>query len=150
MSPPEHTPYGARYDFAPRRGARRAVGVVLLLALAVTAYAGWRAWEERTTTSVGLLATAGVLTLVLYALRAGSGVRHLSVRGGMLDVADADGHAVFDLVSAATRIEVVGSPDRRGWQVLIDRPTTSPFVIDASMVDPHDFMRVLRAYRPDA
>ena len=44
--------------------------------------------------------------------------------------------------------EVVGRPRDRDWKVLFLRRGMDPFVIDASMVDPEHFMKVLRQHRP--
>ena len=46
-------------------------------------------------------------------------------------------------------MQVIGEPGRRGWKVLFLRRGMSPFVIDSSMVDPHEFTSVLRYYRPE-
>lgn len=55
----------------------------------------------------------------------------------------------FDLREASTRLEVVGSPSDASWSVSFLRRGLSPITIDASMVDPYDFMTRLRAYRPE-
>ena len=58
------------------------------------------------------------------------------------------GRFIFDLASQYTRFEVHGEPGQRGWKVLFPRRGMAPFTVDASMVDPDDFMRVLRFFRP--
>jgi hypothetical protein len=40
-------------------------------------------------------------------------------------------------------------PGLPGWKVIIEQRDQDPFVINAAMVDPRAFMRVLRYYRPD-
>ena len=55
---------------------------------------------------------------------------------------------VFDLASTYTSIEVVGQPGSKKWKVLFHRRGMSPVVVDSTMVDAHDFMRVLRFFRP--
>ncbi|MBB6628447.1 hypothetical protein H5V45_14070 [Nocardioides sp. KIGAM211] len=136
-------------EFAPRRGVRRVVGVLLLLALAATVLTAYLAWQDRTTTSIGIAATFGVLTGIIWAVRSGSSVAVLSVRGGMLIVERAGGRHQFDLASHYTPVEIVGEPGSRGWKVLFVRRSMAPFVIDASMVDPVEFTRVVRYYRPE-
>ena len=56
---------------------------------------------------------------------------------------------VFDLASPYTLLEVHGRPGQRHWKVLFPRRDLPPYKIDRSVVDPHDFMRVLRFFRPE-
>ncbi len=135
--------------FKPRTGARRLVGLLLLASLAATAYAGYEAYDLRTTNTVAVAATLGALSLVLWALRAGSSAPRLSVTSGQLEVLGSAGRFVFDLDSPYTPIEVVGAAGSRGWKVLFLRRGMSPFVVDSSMVDPTEFMTVLRRHRPE-
>lgn len=135
--------------FKPRTGARRLVGLLLLASLAATAYAGYEAYDVRTTNTIAVAATLGALSLVLWALRAGSSAPRLSVTSGQLEVLGSAGRFVFDLDSPYTPIEVVGTAGKRGWRVLFLRRGMSPFVIDSSMVDPTEFMSVLRRHRPE-
>lgn len=148
---PRSTSEGAstNVEFAPRNGTRRLVGLLLLVALAATAFAGYAANRAPSTLNLGLAATLGVLTLVIWAVRAGSSIAHLSVKRGQLEILRGGGRNVFDLSSRYTPIEVVGHPGERGWKVLFLRRSMSPFVIDSSMVDPVEFMTVLRTYRPE-
>ncbi|WP_435742404.1 hypothetical protein [Nocardioides sp. SYSU DS0663] len=136
--------------FAPRTGARRLVGLVLLLAAGATAGAAYVAHDRRTTFAVGIAVTLGVLTLLVWAVRASWPTTRLSVTAGQLEVLRGGGRFVFDLRSSYTPIEVVGQPGERGWKVLFHRRSMAPFVIDSSMVDPEEFMRILRHHRPDA
>jgi hypothetical protein len=136
-------------DFAPRTGARRAVGALLLVALAGMVGAGLVAFREPTTLTVGVAGTMLTLTLALWAIRAASPVARLSVRGGQLEVEQGGTRLVFDLSgSGYTPIRVEGAPGDRRWKVVFLRRSMDPFVIDSSMVDPHEFMDVLRRYRP--
>jgi hypothetical protein len=135
-------------EFAPRTRVRRLVGLLLLAALAATALAAYDAWQGRTSTSIGVAATLGVLTAIIWAARAGSAVARLTVSGGQLEIMRGGSRHRFDLASSYAPIEVVGEPGSRGWKVLIARRGMAPYVIDSSMVDPTEFMRVLRHYRP--
>jgi hypothetical protein len=54
----------------------------------------------------------------------------------------------FDLTSSFTPIDVQGKPGRHGWRVIFHHADMTPFVVDSSMVDAHEFMRVLYYYRP--
>ena len=44
---------------------------------------------------------------------------------------------------------VIGTAGKRSWKVLFLRRGMSPFVLDSSMVDPAEFMTVLRRHRPE-
>lgn len=145
---PEQVPH--IIDFAPRVGTRRLVGLLLLVALAATAATGYAAYQDRATTMIGVAATLGVLTAILWAIWAGSVVTTLSVRGGQLEIIRAGSRHRFDLASDYTPIEIVGEPGSRKWKVLFHRKSMAPFVVDASMVDPVEFSRVVRHYRPGA
>jgi hypothetical protein len=68
---------------------------------------------------------------------------------GMVDIVDADGHHRFSAANPGTAIEVVGEPGDREWRVLFHRRTLPPVAVDATMVDPEEFLRGLRAWRPE-
>ena len=133
-------------EFKPRGTGRRLVGLITLASLATTAYLGWQAYQERTSVAIGIAATVGVLTVILWAAWAASPVSHLHVHGGILEVQRAGRTERFDLTSHYTVIRTEGKPRSSRWKVLIDRPANSPFVIDRTMVDPKAFTRVLEAY----
>ncbi|WP_181407607.1 hypothetical protein [Nocardioides sambongensis] len=44
---------------------------------------------------------------------------------------------------------MIGRPGDSGWQVRFRRRGLDPYVVDASMVDPHAFVRQLREWRPE-
>lgn len=133
-------------EFKAKGTGRRLVGLVTLASLAATAYLGWQANEERTSVAIGIAATVGVLTVILWAAWAASPVSHLHVHGGILEVQRAGRTERFDLTSHYTVIRTQGKPRSSQWKVLIERPANAPFVIDRSMVDPKAFTRVLEAY----
>jgi len=133
-------------EFKPRAGGRRVLGLLLLVAMAATAYAGWLAYEERTTVSYGIAGTVAVLAIVFWAAWASTTVSHLHVHGGVLEAQRAGRTERFDLTSHYTIVRVQGSPRSSRWKVLIERPANTPFVIDRTMVDPKAFMKVLNAY----
>ena len=87
------------------------------------------------------------VTLVLYAVRAGSTPTLVAIRSGQLEVTRGKTHEVFDLTSRFTRIEVVGKPGGRGWKVLFGRFGRDPLVINSSIVDPEKFTAELERYR---
>ncbi|MGA8847117.1 MAG: hypothetical protein WB471_10935 [Nocardioides sp.] len=135
-------------EFPPRLGAHRAIGALLLLDLIFTCVAAYLAYEDPrplTLGSAGLLLT---VTLVLYAVRAGSSPTHLAIRSGQLEVTRGKSLERFDLTSRYTRIEVVGKPGRPGWKVLLGRFGREPLVITSSVVDAKAFAVELERYRP--
>jgi hypothetical protein len=133
-------------EFRPRKGGRRMMSLLLLAGLIATGYAGWLAYEDRSTISYGITATLAALTIVFWASWATTTVSHLHVHGGVLEAQRAGQTERFDLTSHYTVIRIQGSPRSSRWKVLIDRPAKTPFVIDRTMVDPKHFMRVLEAY----
>ncbi len=134
--------------FPPRVAVRRTLGLLLLVLLAATVGAGYLAYREPTTASLGVAGLLVVVTLTTYAVRVGSAPVHLAIRGGQLEVVRGAHREVFDLTSRFTRMEVVGTPGRRGWKVLMARFGRDPLVIDASMVDPDLFTAALERHRP--
>lgn len=146
----EPTPVPSTVTFPPRRGPRRVLGLALLLMLTATGVAGWSAYQEPDVESLTLLGTLATLTLVTWAVRAGSALTTLEVVGGQLHVHQGGRRTTFDLTSAYTPVEVVGRPGRRGWKVVLGRGTARrPFVVDGGLVDPVRFTEVLRRYRPE-
>jgi hypothetical protein len=133
-------------EFKPRATARRVVGFLTLVGLAVTLYFAWQAYEERTTVAYGTAGTLAALTIILWAAWAATPVTHLHVHGGILEVQRAGRTERFDLTSHYTVIRTQGRPRNSKWKVLIERPANTPFVIDRTMVDPRAFTRVLEAY----
>ena len=136
-------------EFAPRTGARRLVGWLLLLAAAGLVVAVVMAIDDPTTLTVGVAGTMFVLTLALWAIRAASPTARLSVHAGQLEVVQGGGRFVFELTGGYTPIQVVGAPGDRHWKVMFIRRNMDPFVVDSSMVAPQEFMDVLRRYRPE-
>ncbi len=136
-------------EFAPRKGTRTIAGVLLSAALIAAAISGYLAWQERTTATLGILVTLFILVLVIWATRASSEPAHLKINSGHLTVQQTSGIRHFDLASKYTPLTVKGRPGLPGWKVIIEQRDQDKFVIDSSMVEPKEFMRVLRYYRPD-
>lgn len=133
--------------FPPRLGTRWVVGLLVLVALVATAGAAYVAYDDPGPLTLGAAGTLLVVTLVLYAVRAGSSPARLAIHNGQLEVRRGGQREVFDLTSRYARIEVVGTPGRRGWKVLFGRFGRDPFVVDASMVDPQRFTAALGQHR---
>jgi hypothetical protein len=134
-------------EFEPKIAARRVIGLLLLVALIVTAGAAYLAYDDPRPLTLGAAGTLLAVTLVLYAVRAGSTPTLVAIRSGQLEVTRGKTHEVFDLTSRFTRIEVVGKPGGRGWKVLFGRFGRDPLVINSSIVDPEKFTAELERYR---
>ncbi len=143
-------PVPALVEFTPRTGVRRLVGLLLLVALAAAGVAGFFAQQDPNQVSIGIAATLGAVAAIIWAVRASSAVTVLTVHHGQLEIMRGGSRHRFDLASQYSAVEVVGKPGDSKWKVLFHRRSMSPFVIDSSMVDPTEFMRVLRYYRPGA
>ncbi|GAA1957328.1 hypothetical protein GCM10009798_15910 [Nocardioides panacihumi] len=137
-----------RMTFRPRTRARTAVGIGALLAATASVVGCYVAARERDEASIGIAVTLWVLTGIIWAVHSGTSVTRLSVRGGQLHVVRQGVRTTIDLTSSYTPVEVHGRPGKHGWRVVFRRRDLSTFVIDPSMVDPTEFMRVLRYYRP--
>ncbi len=141
----------AQTDFSSRSTARRLDALVLVASFALTAVLALEAHQDR----AGLrpedlvpLALATTISLALWAARVLTPVVHLSVRGGVL-LLDRDGDTWrCDLSETAVSVEVVGRPGQRGWRVVLQPRGLPPYVVDAHVVDPVRFTRVLQHYRP--
>jgi hypothetical protein len=136
------------YRFAPKRTSRRLLTISLLIGLVASAWFVREAVEVKDTPSMGLAAIVVLATAMVWAIRAGASITRLEVHQGQLQVIQQGGRFIFDLASQYTLFEVHGHPGRRGWKVLFPRRGMEPFTVDATMVDPDDFMRVLRFFRP--
>jgi hypothetical protein len=136
------------YRFKPKRSVRRVLTLALLAALVASAYFVRVAVGTQDTAGIGLAGIVVLATAGLWAIRAGASVTTLTVRQGQLEVVQQGDRFKLDLASQYTQVEVRGEPGKRGWKVVFARRGMEPFVVDASMVDPDDFMRVLRFFRP--
>ena len=135
-------------EFEPKLVARRVVGVLLLLLVVATAGAAFLAYDDARPLTLGAAGTLLALTLVVWAIRAGSAPTYVAIRSGQLEVVRGKTKEKFDLSSRFTRIEVVGTPGRPGWKVLLGRFGRDPLVISGSIVDPKRFTTELERYRP--
>jgi len=150
-APPGTTPVAVRADhvFTPRRATQRVLTAVVLAAAVLTALALRATLAEPDSARVGLAVIAAVTTVVLWVVRASATPARLRVQLGQLEVVRGHRRDVVDLASDYTDVEVQGRPGHRGWRVVFPRREGDPVVVDASVVDPEEFMRVLRAYRPE-
>jgi hypothetical protein len=153
-STPEHeeelaTSRSTNAVFKPRMGVRHTITVVLLTVAAMTVGAGYKAYQEWTPTNYGVTLLLALLTLVVWGVRASTGVTEMAVIRGQLEMIRDGRFRVIDLASIYTPVAVHGRPGHRGWKVLIELHDEPLLVIDRSMVDPHKFTTVLLRVRPD-
>ena len=73
----------------------------------------------------------------------------VSVVRGIVYIEKGESTYRFDIRKPETGVDMVGQPGDHGWAVHFARRHLEPFVVDASMVDAHEFVRRLREYRPD-
>lgn len=135
-------------ELAPRARGRRVAGVLALLSLAGTAVTAYRAWPHPTTPELVMAGSLALLTVAFAMLRSGAPVTRVTVRAGRLDIVQGESRYCFDLTDEQTQIDEVGKPGERRWRVLFHRRSLAPYVVDAAMVDPVEFTRILRRHRP--
>ena len=73
----------------------------------------------------------------------------VSVSRGMVYIDSSSNSYRFDLRQPTTEVEMTGQPGQPGWQVRFLRRHLDPFTVDATMVDPGEFVRQLREWRPE-
>lgn len=134
--------------FAPRSAIRRFLTILVLVMVAATAAAGYVAYREPTSTTIGVAVAIGVLALVVWGARAAAVPTVLLLKHGRLQVVRGGITEVADVANPRTPIAVVGKPGSPRWRVLIERPDAPLLVIDPSMVDPEAFTEVLYQVHP--
>jgi len=141
-------------DETPGRAADGSDPAVLPMALGgtavVTAMVGVLAAFDRGLASpVALLMFS--LTCVLGFLALNNRVEkfEVSVGRGMVYIDSSSNSYRFDLRTSTTQIEMIGEPGDPGWQVRFLRRNLDPFAVDATMVEPAEFVRQLREWRSE-
>jgi len=82
-------------------------------------------------------------------VRASATPTRLTVRRNHHEVVRRGERRLIDLASPYTPVAVVGRPDRRGWQVLIEQLDAPLLTLTSADVEPEPFLRVLYRLRPD-
>lgn len=139
----------ARVEFSSSRLGQLTMSLLVLVGILVTAGLGYVAYDSRATTDIALAGVAGVLTLVIWAVRAGSGTTRIVVDRGILRIQRGSSSFSFDLTNVQLDVEETAATGARGWSFVIHRRSLGPVVIDRSMVDPERFMTAVRRYRRD-
>jgi hypothetical protein len=73
----------------------------------------------------------------------------INVNHGVVYIDKGETKYRFDLRHDGTLVDMVGKPGDSYWQVQFHRKGMDDFVVDSGMVDPQEFVRQLRQYRPD-
>jgi hypothetical protein len=73
----------------------------------------------------------------------------VSVSRGMVYIDSSSNSYRFDLRQPTTEVEMTGQPGEPGWQVRFLRRHLDPFTVNSTMVDPVEFVRQLREWRPE-
>lgn len=98
-------------------------------------------------TPFGLLIAALTVVLTWAALRTKVEPVEVSIVRGLVYVKKGESSYRFDVRSAATEVEQVGTPGEPGWELRFARKGMDPFVINGGMVEPVSFMAELRQWR---
>ncbi|WP_232678245.1 hypothetical protein [Nocardioides sp. R-C-SC26] len=94
-----------------------------------------------------LLVGGGALGIAAYARR--EIPVEVTITDGFLTVTQGDQTRRLDLRNQSMRIAVTGRPGDPDWQVRFERGVLDPIEVDASVVDPEQFMTQLRQHRSD-
>lgn len=100
-------------------------------------------------TPFGGVIVALTVALAWGASRARVPATDVSVDGGIVSIDRGRASHRFDIRRQTAGLEMDGQPGDPGWQVRFVRRGLDPFVVDDTMVDPHEFVRQLREWRPD-
>ncbi|MDP3889970.1 hypothetical protein, partial [Nocardioides sp.] len=111
-------------------------------------WAAYAVYQQPTTPTMVVAVVLGALLIVVHAVRSSASPAQVSIDRGTLDVVHHHSHHRFDLTNEHIAMETHGEPGERGWRFEVHRRSMAPFRIDRSMVDPEEFMRVVRRYRP--
>lgn len=100
-------------------------------------------------TTFGFAMVVTTLGLAYAAYRTRLRTSEVSLSNGVVYAKVGETSYRFDLRQSGTRLDMVGQPGDPSWQVYFHRKGMDDFVVDDRMVDPTEFVRQLREYRPD-
>ena len=119
----------------------------ILATLVVAVLATAVAYGDPRPVTIGLALLLVVVLLLTWRFRSRRPTAAVIATGSRLEVVRDGSRHVFDLSCRDNPVDVIGLPGDRQWRVLFHRDGMAPYVVDASMVDPQGFMRVLHAQR---
>ena len=131
------------------RGHQPVLTIVLALAsLGAAAAAVYLAYRDELTSGPGVVAAAATVVLAVSVSRMGRGATTVAIERGIVQVTSRGTTERADLTSAATLVELIGAPGKRGRKVMLVRKTQGPLTVDDSMVDLDAFVDAVRHWRP--
>lgn len=136
-------------DLGLEPGARRITGFLLFAILVVLVLAASVAYGDPGPGTLGLALGLLAALVAVWRLRGRRRPATVVATGSRLVIERDGGRHVFDLAARSHPVDVIGLPGDRSWRVLFHRRGMGPYVVDASMVDPTAFMRVLHAHRAE-
>ena len=139
----------ASMDLSVEPRTRRVAGFLLFASAVLTAVEAAVAYADPGAVTLGFAVILLLATVLAWRAWSGHPSATVLVTGSRLEVLQAGGRHVFDLADLRSPVDVIGSTGDRSWRVLFYRRGMAPYVVDASMVDPAQFMRVLHARRPE-
>ncbi|WP_183096424.1 hypothetical protein [Nocardioides stalactiti] len=99
-------------------------------------------------TPFGFAMILTTLGLAYAATRTRVGMVEVSITRGVVYIEKGESSYRFDVRNEHTLVDMDGEPGDSYWQVRFHRKGMDDFVVDADMVDPHEFVRQLREHRP--
>jgi hypothetical protein len=136
-------------DLGVEPATRRVTGFLLVAMLVVTVLAAAVAYGDPRPVTVGVVLFLVAALLATRWFRSRHRTVTVTATGSRVEIVRNGGLHVFDLSHRDAPIDVIGRPDDRTWRVLFHRRGMGPYVVDASMVDPAEFMRLLHAHRSE-
>ncbi len=140
---------GAGVDLSVDSGSGRVVGFLLFAAAVVTVIEAAVAYADPGPATLGLTALLALVTLGTWRSRGRHPRATVLLDGTRLEIVRDGGRHVFDLADIRSQVDVVGLPGDRTWRVLFHRRGLAPYVLDATMVDPAEFLRLLHTHRAE-
>lgn len=134
-------------DLSVEPRGRHLAGFMTVAVAVLTVVQTAVAYADPEAITLGLAAVLALGVPVIWRLRLRHPGATVVATGSRLEVLRDGGRHVFDLADTRSPVDVIGLPGDRSWRVLFYRRGMAPYVLDATMVDPAVFMRVLHAQR---
>jgi hypothetical protein len=139
----------APVDLSVEAGSRRVVGFLLFAVAVLAVLQAAVAYADPGPVTLGLAAVLAVLTVATWRAWAHRSATTVLLVGSRLEIVRDGGRHVFDLADPLLPVDVVGLTGDRSWRVEFHRRGMAPYVLDASMVDPAELLRVLHGHRSE-
>lgn len=142
-------PFPLVIDLGVGPTTRHVTTFLMLATLVLTVLATAVAYGDPRPVTIGLVLLLVAVLLLTWRFRSRRSTATVIATGSRLEVVGDGSRHVFDLSRRDNPVDVIGLPGDRQWRVLFHRRGMAPYVVDASMVDPTAFMRVLHAERSE-